>query len=272
MTRILFIGDLIGRPGRLAAGRWLETNGGSAVWDLVIANGENAAGGFGLTEKIARQLFDMGIDVLTGGNHTFDKKEVLPWLNREPRVLRPANYPPGVPGAGLWRGQARNGCRFAVMNLQGRVFMGGLDDPFRTADSLLAGIGEESDAVLVDFHAEATSEKVAFSWYLDGRVSAVVGTHTHVQTADERILPGGTACITDVGMTGAWDSVIGVRVEDALARFQLGIPNRFQTAKGNPVFCAVTLEIDEASGRATGITRHFDKTSTLTAEAEEGDE
>ncbi len=272
MTRILFIGDIIGRTGRRAAASWLEKHGGAETFDLVVANGENSAGGFGLTEKIAGQLFDLGIGVLTGGNHTFDRKESLPWLNSETRALRPANYPPGVPGNGFWRGKARNGARVSIINLQGRVFMGGLDDPFRTADAIIEDVRDQSDAVIVDFHAEATSEKVAFGWYVDGRVAAVVGTHTHVQTADARILPGGTAYITDTGMTGAWDSVIGVRVEDALARFTLGIPHRFQTARKNPVFCAVTLEIDESTGLATGIIRHFERTAFSDNEAEGVDE
>ncbi len=269
MTRVLFIGDVFGRPGRRAVAWWLDTHGGAESFDLVVANGENAAGGFGLTEKIAGQLFALGIDVITGGNHTFDRREILPWLKSEPRVLRPANYPPGVPGTGLWTGRARNGARLGVLNLQGRVFMGGLDDPFRGVDALLQEVSEDVDSLIVDFHAEATSEKVAFGWYLDGRVGAVVGTHTHVQTADEGVLPGGTAYITDVGMTGALDSVIGVRIEDALARFQFGIPTRFQPARDNPVFCAVTIELDEQSGRARAITRHRELAAAMDIEETE---
>lgn len=259
MTRILFVGDIMGRVGRRAAEAWIQDHVEDGGFDLIVANGENSAGGFGITERICGELFSMGIDIITGGNHSFDKKEILPYLNEEPRLLRPANYPPGVPGRGIWTGEISGGIRMAVANLQGRVFMKGVDDPFRAADLLLENIREDVDLVVIDFHAEATSEKVAFGWHMDGKVAAVVGTHTHVQTADEYILPGGTAYITDVGMTGPLDSVIGVRKEDALARFKLGIANRFQIAKGNPVFCATVLELDESSGRATGIKRIRDK-------------
>jgi len=241
MTRILFIGDIMGRIGRRAMTAWIKAEAAVDRYDLIVANGENSAGGFGITERVAQELFELGIDVISGGNHTFDKREVLSYLNSEPRILRPANYPPGVPGKGVWTGTAGNGARVAMINLQGRVFM------------KLEG---KTDIILVDIHAEATSEKVAFGWHLDGRVSGVVGTHTHVQTADECILPGGTAYITDVGMTGPLDSVIGVRKEDALNRFKLGILNRFQVAKGDPCFCAVTIEVEESTGVATGIQRH----------------
>jgi len=235
---------------------WLAGEQATDNYDLIVANGENAAGGFGITERVAQELFELGIDVISGGNHTFDKREVLGFLNSEPRLLRPANYPPGVPGKGVWTGTAGNGARVSVINLQGRVFMRGMDDPFRAIDTILEDIEGTADIILVDFHAEATSEKVAFGWHLDGRVSGVVGTHTHVQTADERILPGGTAYITDVGMTGPLDSVIGVRKEDALNRFKLGILNRFQVARGEPCFCAVTIEVEESTGTAVGIHRH----------------
>ncbi len=258
MTRILFIGDIMGRIGRRVTASWLKGEAGDNQYDLIIANGENSAGGFGITERVARELLDLGIDVISGGNHTFDKREVLGFLNSEPRILRPANYPPGVPGTGVWTGTAGNGARVAVINLQGRVFMRGLDDPFRAVDTILDDLGEQADIIIVDFHAEATSEKVAFGWHLDGRVSGVIGTHTHVQTADECILPGGTAYITDAGMTGPLDSVIGVRKEDALNRFKLGILNRFQVAKGDPCFCGVTLEVDESTGSAITIIRHRD--------------
>lgn len=258
MVRVLFIGDIMGRSGRRAARVGLDLLRGQGDFDLVIANGENAAGGFGLTERIAEELFGMGVDVLTGGNHTFDKKELLPYLNQEPRLLRPANYPPGVPGTGVWTGKVGAGTRVTVLNLQGRVFMRGVDDPFRVSDELIESVADQSDLIIVDFHAEATSEKVAFGWHLDGRVAAVIGTHTHVQTADARVLPGGTAYITDVGMTGPLDSVIGVRKQDALTRFKLGILNRFQVAKGDPCFCGATLELDEESGFASGITRHWE--------------
>jgi len=256
MTRILFIGDIMGRIGRRAMTAWIKAEAAVDRYDLIVANGENSAGGFGITERVAQELFELGIDVISGGNHTFDKREVLSYLNSEPRILRPANYPPGVPGKGVWTGTAGNGARVAMINLQGRVFMRGMDDPFRTVDAILEELEGKTDIILVDFHAEATSEKVAFGWHLDGRVSGVVGTHTHVQTADECILPGGTAYITDVGMTGPLDSVIGVRKEDALNRFKLGILNRFQVAKGDPCFCAVTIEVEESTGVATGIQRH----------------
>jgi len=256
MTRILFIGDIMGRIGRRVTASWLKAEAGDGQYDLIIANGENAAGGFGITERVAKELFELGVGVISGGNHSFDKREVLGFLNNEPRLLRPANYPPGVPGTGMWIGKAGNGARVAVLNLQGRVFMRGVDDPFRAVDNLLEELNEQADIIIVDFHAEATSEKVAFGWHLDGRVSVVLGTHTHVQTADECILPGGTAYITDVGMTGPLDSVIGVRTDDSLNRFKLGIMNRFQVATGNPCFCGVTLEVDETTGSATKIVRH----------------
>ncbi len=271
MVRVLFIGDIMGRAGRRAARIGLERLREEEDFDLVIANGENAAGGFGLTERVAGELFAMGVDVLTGGNHTFDKRELLPFLNQEPRVLRPANYPPGVPGTGAWTGEVGAGTRVTVLNLQGRVFMRGVDDPFRVSDELVEAVREESDLVIVDFHAEATSEKVAFGWHLDGRVAAVLGTHTHVQTADARVLPGGTAYITDVGMTGPLDSVIGVRKQDALARFKLGILNRFQVAKADPWFCAVTLELDEVRGLARSITRHWEPVDTDDESQEKND-
>lgn len=271
MTRILFIGDIMGRIGRRVTASWLQGEAGDDQYDLIIANGENSAGGFGITERVARELLDLGIDVISGGNHTFDKREVLGFLNSEPRILRPANYPPGVPGTGVWTGTAKNGARVAVINLQGRVFMRGLDDPFRAVDTILDDLKEQADIIIVDFHAEATSEKVAFGWHLDGRVSGVIGTHTHVQTADECILPGGTAYITDAGMTGPLDSVIGVRKEDALNRFKLGILNRFQVAKGDPCFCGVTFEVDESTGSAITIIRHRDPLDpgAVTSEPEE---
>ncbi len=273
MTRILFIGDIIGRVGRRAARAGLDrlqAEGGP--FDLVIANAENSAGGFGITEKIATSLLEFPIDVLTGGNHTFDKREALAYINEEPRVLRPANYPPDVPGRGVWLGEARNGARVAVINLQGRVFMHGVDDPFREADRLLEEVAGQTDIIFVDFHAEATSEKVAFGWHLDGRVAAVAGTHTHVQTADARVLPGGTAYITDAGMTGPLDSVIGVRKEDALSRFRLGIPSRFQVAKGDPVFCAVSIQVDESRGLAEEIVTHWDVITVDPNDTDEAEE
>ncbi len=246
--------------------------GDAESYDLVIANAENSAGGFGITERIGAQLLADSIDVLTGGNHTFDKREALSYLKVEPRVLRPANYPAGVPGYGVWTGTARNGARVGVVNLMGRVFMHGVDDPFRAADGILDDLGVEVDLVIIDFHAEATSEKVAFGWHVDGRAAAVLGTHTHVQTADARVLPGGTAYITDVGMTGPLDSVIGVRKEDALSRFITGIPSRFQVARGDPVFCAVSLELDEGTGLARSIESHWDRIDLNNNEEDEAEE
>ncbi|MFO7768903.1 MAG: TIGR00282 family metallophosphoesterase [bacterium] len=272
MTRILFIGDIMGKSGRKAAARGLKEVVDASSYDLIVANGENAAGGFGLTESVARGLLDLGIHVLTGGNHSFDKKEIIPLMKEDHRILRPDNYPTGVPGTGVWTGPAGNGVRVAVVNLMGRVFMNSLEDPFRWGHELVASLEDKADLVLIDFHAEATSEKVAFGWHMDGKVAAVLGTHTHVQTADARVLGEGTAYITDVGMTGPLDSVIGVRIEDALTRFRLGMPSRFQVAKGNPVFCAVSLELDEQTGRALSIERHWEPLDDFNAVQEEDDE
>jgi metallophosphoesterase (TIGR00282 family) len=259
--QILFIGDIFGSAGRKIVhdhlGHVVETHG----VDLVIANAENAAGGFGLTPAIANELFDLGCEVLTTGNHIWDKREIIDYFNscngdssgRVRRVLRPANFAQGVPGVGLYEGATKNGQNFAVINLQGRVFMQDIDDPFRKADALLQQLS--SKVVVVDFHAEATSEKIAMGWYLDGRVTAVLGTHTHVPTADTRVLPNGTAYQTDVGMTGPYDSVIGVQKEQILHRFLTGLPGRFEAAKGDPRFCAVLIECDETNGRAKSIQR-----------------
>jgi metallophosphoesterase (TIGR00282 family) len=272
VTRILFIGDIMGRVGRRVTSTGMNLLGAPKSYDLVVANAENSAGGFGITERIGAQLLAEPIDVLTGGNHTFDKREALSYLKVESRVLRPANYPPGVPGHGVWTGKARNGARIGVVNLMGRVFMHGVDDPFRAADEILEDLRSQVDLVIIDFHAEATSEKVAFGWHVDGRVAAVVGTHTHVQTSDARVLPGGTAYITDVGMTGPLDSVIGVRKEDALSRFITGIPSRFQVARGDPVFCAVSLELDEGTGLASRIAPHWDRIDLHNNEEDEAEE
>jgi len=229
--------------------------------DLCIANGENAAGGFGITPQIAEDFFDLGIDVITTGNHVWDKREITEYFNAaegEPysparRVLRPANYPAGTPGFGLYEGTTRSGVAYAVMNLQGRVFMANIDDPFRVADRLLSQI--TAKVIFVDFHAEATSEKVALGWYLDGRVTAVIGTHTHIPTADSRVLPGGTAYQTDVGMTGPYDSVIGVQKEQILHRFLTSLPARFEAAVNDVRFCAALIDCDEQSGHARSIER-----------------
>lgn len=259
--RILFIGDIFGRPGRTIVREHLAALMKEHAVDLCIANGENAAGGFGLTPQIAEEFFDLGIDVITTGNHVWDKRELVDYFNSavdEPysparRVLRPANYPAGTPGVGVYEGTTRGGVAYAVVNLQGRVFMANIDDPFRVADKLLEKI--TAKVIFVDFHAEATSEKVALGWYLAGRVTAVVGTHTHIPTADTRVLPGGTAYQTDVGMTGPYDSVIGVQKEQILQRFLTSLPARFEAAMNDVRFCAVLVESDESTGKARSIQR-----------------
>jgi metallophosphoesterase (TIGR00282 family) len=254
ILRVLFIGDVIGRPGRNAVRGFLPGLREKYAPAFVVANGENSAGGVGITEDIGRDLFTM-VDVLTSGNHVWDKKEALEYLDKEPRLIRPANYPPMNPGRGWTVATDGRGRKLAVVNLQGRVFMDALDCPFRAADELVGRLRAETPAILVDLHAEATSEKQAMGWYLDGRVSAVVGTHTHVPTADERILPGGTAYITDVGMAGSWDSVIGMQKEPAIQKFLTGRPHRFEPAKDGLFLSAVNIEIDGATGRALSITR-----------------
>ncbi len=259
--RILFVGDVFGQAGRRIVGEHLAPLIEQRQIDLVIVNGENAAGGFGLTPGIADDLFNQGAHVITTGNHVWDKREIIEYMQSVPadsherprRVLRPANYVAGTPGHGVYEGFLPTGQRFAVISLQGRVFMGNLEDPFRAADMILAKI--TAKVIVVDFHAEATSEKVAMGWYLDGRVTLVVGTHTHVPTADERVLPGGTAYQTDVGMSGPFDSVIGVEKELVLARFLTGMPAKFEAAKGDPRMCAALIECDGATGRAVSIQR-----------------
>ena len=223
--------------------------------DLAIANAENAAGGFGITPAIAEDLFALGLDVLTSGNHVWDKRELYDYLNRQPRLLRPANYPE-APGHGLVTMKARNGVECAVINLQGRTYMPSTDCPFRKADLLLSQIDPAVKVKFVDFHAEVTSEKMAMGWYLDGRVSAVVGTHTHVPTADTRILPGGTAYQTDCGMTGPYRSVIGVDTETILQRFLSGLPVRMEAAKHGVELHSVIVDVDEETGKARAVRRH----------------
>ncbi len=253
--KILFIGDVVGRPGRIALasrlGRLIDRND----IDLVVVNGENAAAGFGLTADLAREFYDLGVDVLTSGNHIWDKREIYDYLDSQKRLLRPANYPAGLPGRGHGVFTTSAGLKVGVLNLEGRVFMNNLECPFRTADALVDELRQQTPLILVDFHAEATSEKSALGCYLDGRVSALVGTHTHVQTADERILPGGTAYITDVGMTGSRDSVIGIRKELAVEKFLSQLPVRFDVAKKDVMVCGVVLTIDEKTGNAIGIER-----------------
>jgi len=254
-VKILFLGDIVGGPGRQAVARELHRLIDRYRIDLVIANGENAAGGFGITEEKARELFSLGIDVLTSGNHVWDKKESHPYLQREERLVRPANYPSGTIGRGATLVKTAGGVAIGILNLEGRVFMNSLDCPFRVADREVAQLQEHTNIIIVDFHAEATSEKVALGWHLDGKVSAIIGTHTHVQTADERILPGGTAYITDAGMTGSFDSVIGVKKELAIERFLTQMPVRFEVAKKDVRMNGVAIEIDETSGSARSIER-----------------
>ena len=254
-VKILFVGDIVGAPGRQALSRELHRLIDHHRVDLVIANGENAAGGFGLTEDTARELFALGVDVLTSGNHIWDKKDALPFIRREERLVRPANYPPGTAGKGSVVARTAGGVKVGILNLEGRVFMSNLDCPFRVADREIELLREQTGIIVVDFHAEATSEKMALGWYLDGRVSAVFGTHTHVQTADERILAAGTAYLTDAGMTGSFDSVIGIKKELAIEKFVTLMPTRFEVAKKDLRLNGAVVEIDETSGKALGIER-----------------
>jgi 2',3'-cyclic-nucleotide 2'-phosphodiesterase len=257
---ILFIGDIFGRPGRTIVKERLPGLVKGHSIDLIIANGENAAAGFGITPSLAEELFELGIDVITTGNHIWDKREIIGYFESADgnphsparRLLRPANYPPGMPGWGIYQG-TKNDVPYAVLNLQGRVFMAANDDPFRMADQLLKET--KAKVVLVDMHAEATSEKMSMGWYLDGRVTIVVGTHTHIPTADERVLPGGTAYITDAGMTGPYDGVIGVKKELILERFLTNMPSRFEPASGDVRLSAIVVDCDEATGKAREIKR-----------------
>jgi hypothetical protein len=267
---ILFVGDIFGSAGRRIVREHIGHVREAHSVELTIVNAENAAGGFGLTPQIAEDLFDLGADVLTMGNHVWDKKELIDYMNspahsasvranasasfdRPRRVIRPANFPPGTPGYGVFEGVTASGVDYAVLQLQGRVFMTPMDDPFRTADALLAGV--KAKVIVVDFHAEATSEKVAMGWYLDGHVTAVLGTHTHIPTADERILHNGTAYQTDVGMSGPYDSIIGVEKDLVLHKFLTGMPGKFEAAKGNPKMCAALITCDAKTGRASAIQR-----------------
>jgi metallophosphoesterase (TIGR00282 family) len=252
---ILFIGDIFASPGRRIVADHLQDIVESNRIDLTIANAENAAGGFGLTPAIAEELFGLGLDVLTSGNHIWDKREVYDYLRRQPRLLRPANYP-DAPGQGVIVWRARNGVDCAVLNLQGRTYMPSTDCPFRKADQILGALDPAIKVRFVDFHAEATSEKIALGWYLDGRVSAVIGTHTHVPTADTRILPGGAAYQTDCGMTGPYQSVIGVQTDIVVQRFLTGLPVRMEAARQRPEMHAVIVDVDEATGKARAIRRH----------------
>jgi metallophosphoesterase (TIGR00282 family) len=256
--RVLFIGDIVGEPGRKVVRSRIRELSSARRPDLVVANGENAAGGFGITAEIAEELFSLGIHVLTSGNHVWDKKEIESYLTKQDRLIRPANYPEGNPGYGSVVISTAAG-KAAVLNLEGRVFMSNLQDPFRTAEREIEKLKKETQVVIIDFHAEATSEKIALAWHLDGKASAVVGTHTHVQTADERILPEGTGFITDVGMTGPSDSVIGVKKEQAIGRFLYQTPRRFELPKGPAHLNAVFLDIDGTTGKTTSIERIYIK-------------
>lgn len=253
--RLLFIGDIVGKPGRELVRRGLAYLVEQHQADLVIVNAENAAAGFGITREIGDQLLEWGVDVMTSGNHIWDKREALDYIGAEPRLLRPANFPAGAPGNGSYLARTRDGQPVGIINVMGRVFMHPIDDPFAVVQREIDALRQRARVIFVDFHAEATSEKVAMGWHLDGKVTAVVGTHTHVQTADERILPKGTAYLTDVGMTGPHDSVIGVDVGAAVSRFLTGMPARFETATGNPRLNAVVIEAADDTGKATDIER-----------------
>lgn len=255
MVNLLFIGDIVGRPGRRAVQVLLPELVRTYRPDAIIANGENAAGGFGLTRETANELFEFGVTVLTTGNHVWNKKEFYQSLETDERVIRPANYPKGAPGRGWTVTELPSGVRLGVINLSGRVFMTPLDCPFRVANTLVAELSRECDIIVVDFHAEATSEKVAMGWFLDGKVASVAGTHTHVQTADERILPHGTAYITDLGMTGPVDSVLGVRKDIIIQRFLSSIPAKFETAPGPSELQGAVVTVDESTGKARKIER-----------------
>ncbi len=255
MIKVLFIGDIVGRPGRDLVRHGLRALVDRFGIDLVIANGENAAAGFGITREIGDQLLSYGIDVLTSGNHIWDKKEAIDYIGAESRLLRPANYPAAAPGKGHYLARTADGRPVGVINVMGRVHMPPVDDPFVVVQREIEQLRARTRVILVDFHGEATSEKMAMGWFLDGKVTCVVGTHTHVQTADDQVLPAGTAYISDVGMTGPHDSIIGVEKEAALARFLTGMPARFETATGNPRLNAVLLTADEQTGRAQALDR-----------------
>jgi metallophosphoesterase (TIGR00282 family) len=258
---ILFVGDIFGSAGRKIVREHIGHVREAHDVELVVINAENAAGGFGVTPEIANDLFELGADVLTTGNHVWDKRELIDYMNSVPpesqnrarRILRPANLLPGLPGYGVFEGATQRGVPYAVINIMGRVFMNATNDPFHAVNDMLRNI--QAKVIVVDFHAEATSEKVAMGWHLDGRVTAVLGTHTHIPTADERVLPGGTAYQTDVGMSGPYDSVIGVEKELVLQKFLTGMPGKFEAAKGNPKMCAALITCDPVTGHASAIQR-----------------
>lgn len=252
---ILFIGDIFASGGRATVAEHLPRLMGEHKIDLAIANAENSAGGFGITPLIAEELLSLGLDVLTGGNHSFDKREIQDYIGHQPRLLRPANYPPGLPGEGVYLGKARNGAPYAVINLQGRAQMANTDCPFRKADDILNGLESSIKIRFVDFHAELTSEKMAMGWYLDGRATAVIGTHTHIPTADTRVLSGGTAYQTDAGMTGPYDSVIGIDKDMIIRRFLTATAGRMEAARSGLELHGVVIQADDSTGHATSIER-----------------
>jgi len=253
--KILVIGDIVGRPGRVVVERTVVRLREERRIDLVVANCENAAGGAGITPSVAEELFSAGVDVLTSGNHVWRKREALDLLKRDPRIIRPANYPDGAPGTGSTIVETLSGQKVGILNVMGRVFMEPLDCPFRTAERELARLKLVTPVIIVDMHAEATSEKVAMGWFLDGKVSCVFGTHTHIPTADERILPQGTAFITDVGMTGPYDSVIGRRVDQILERFLSNLPHKSEVAEENVQLRGLLVDVNPSTGRASSVER-----------------
>src|SRR5215204_759391 len=265
LMNILFIGDIVGRPGREMIRKGVRALAEKHAADLVIANAENSAAGFGITKDIGDTLLELGVDVMTSGNHIWDKKEVLDYIGTEPRLLRPANYPAGVPGRGSYVARTGDGREVGVINVMGRVFMTPIDDPFAVVLREIEAIRHRTRIIIVDFHAEATSEKVAMGWHLDGKATLVVGTHTHVQTADERILPNGTAYLTDAGMTGPHDSIIGMERDPSLARFLTGMPTKFEPATANPRLNGVLVTAEDKTGRATAVTRISYSDAELTA-------
>jgi metallophosphoesterase (TIGR00282 family) len=252
---ILFIGDIVGSPGREAVKQLLPQLKKEYGLDFVIANAENAAGGSGINFKVSKELFDAGVDVLTSGDHIWKRREILQIIDNEPRILRPVNFPSGAPGRGSNVFKTEKGFDIGIINVQGRVFMQAIDCPFRTTRAEVERLSKATSIIIIDIHAEATSEKVALGWYLDGLVSAILGTHTHIQTADERILPHGTAYITDVGMSGSVDSVIGRRIEDVLTHFITNIPQRFEVALENIQLQGAVIDVDEKTGKARTLIR-----------------
>ncbi len=252
---IFFVGDVVGKPGRRAVRELLPSIIDEYAIDLVVANGENSSGGFGITPEIAEELVDLDVDVITSGNHIWDNKSIIDYIDGKAWLLRPANYPSGVPGVGSGIFETPVGLKVGVINLQGRVFMDPVDCPFRKGDEIVEAMKKKVSIIIVDFHAEATSEKVAMGWFMDGKVSAVIGTHTHVQTSDERLLLKGTAYMTDAGMTGSVDSIIGVQVDKALKKFLTKMPQKFETAKKNVQLQGVVVSVESESGEAVGIKR-----------------